>query len=111
MRKKLNIEKCKECIDGSCCQDGVELSKQEIRHIIDFAPAVKKPWFRRVASEYNPAPGYPFETIIKDNRCIFQDENKRCLVYPARPKHCREFPFENDDIAEYYDSLCGKIHE
>ena len=101
------LEKCNRCESGSCCEEGVELSKDEVRRIIAWAPQVKKPWFRLVDPENDPAPGYNYETLVRDGRCVFQREDKKCRIYSVRPKHCNEFPLEGGKLAQYYHRLCG----
>lgn len=104
--KKL-LRRCQGCESGSCCQEGAELNKEEIRKILKFNPPIKKPWFRLADPEYEPEPDYPYETRLKNGRCIFQDKDKRCLIYEVRPKKCAEFPLENGKLAEYYKRLCN----
>jgi Fe-S-cluster containining protein len=29
----------------------------------------------------------------KDEKCLFQTENRACAAYPARPQTCRTFPY------------------
>lgn len=101
------LERCTSCKSGSCCQEGVELSREEARRIIALAPEINRPWFRLVHPEDNPAPGYNYETLVKNGRCIFQAPDKKCLVYKVRPKNCAEFPLEDGKIAEYYEKLCS----
>jgi Fe-S-cluster containining protein len=108
MRLRHLLERCKTCTSGSCCREGVELSRQEIRRIVSLNPKVKKPWFRLVDEEDQPQPPYIYETIVRDNRCVFQDKHKRCLVYKVRPKACAEFPLDNGRIAQYYKRLCSR---
>lgn len=102
---------CLVCASGSCCQEGVDLSKEEIRRIVAFNPVVKKPWFGKSDKIYNPEPGFEYETLLSDARCVFQAPDKRCLIYPVRPSHCREFPFEDGKLAEYYEPLCDKANK
>ncbi|MFH1775985.1 MAG: YkgJ family cysteine cluster protein [Candidatus Omnitrophota bacterium] len=111
MSRTLDLEKCKVCADGICCREGVELTKEELKRIVRFAPGVKKPWFRRLKANEGTTPEDEFETVIKNKRCVFQDENKRCMVYPVRPKYCAEFPLEGGKVAEFYDELCGRLHD
>lgn len=101
------LEKCNSCKLGACCEEGVELSKEEVKRIIAFVPQVKKPWFRLVDPENDPLPGYNYETLIKDRRCIFQADDKKCRIYSVRPKNCAEFPLEDGKLAQYYHRLCG----
>lgn len=105
------LENCSLCKLGFCCEEGVELSKEEARKIIVSSPQVKKPWFRLVDPENDPVPGYNYETIIRDGRCIFQADDKKCRIYNVRPKNCAEFPLEDGKVAQYYERLCASRRE
>ncbi len=109
---KLNLKEitreCEGCRTGSCCVDGVELSKEEMRKIEAIKPKVKKPWFRKTPKIYEPLPGFENETIVRNGSCIFLSSDRLCHVYPVRPSNCREFPLEDEEIAEFYQLLCDK---
>ncbi len=107
----IDIRICKECPVGSCCYEGVDLSPQELRRIIRFQPAVKKPWFRLIEASESSQKGYPFSTIIRDGTCVFQDKNNRCHIYPVRPSFCREFPLEGKKVAPFYKRLCVLFYQ
>ena len=103
---KVNLQDCKKCSDGSCCYEGAELTKKEMRQIIDINPNVSKPWFRLVKESEEPEDKYPFTTIMRDGTCVFQMDDNRCIIYKVRPKNCRNFPLENNKAAQYYERLC-----
>ena len=106
MKKRL-LKICTACKTGSCCREGVELNKNEIERIEKFDPPIKKPWFKLVdLEEYDVDPDHPYEMVLRNKRCVFQGDNKRCLIYSVRPRHCAEFPLESGKIAEYYEELC-----
>lgn len=102
------VTECPGCCSGSCCKEGVELSKDEIKAIIFFNPAVKKPWFRKVDKLCNPEAGSEYETVLRSGTCVFQAKDKRCIVYPVRPSYCRQFPLEDGKLAPFYEPLCDK---
>lgn len=108
--KKIALE-CSDCRSGSCCRDGVELSREEVCRIEAFNPKVKKPWFGKVAKIDDPEPGFEFETVLRKRGCVFQADNKLCLVYSVRPSYCRQFPLESEELAEFYELLCDKSNK
>ncbi|MBU2540982.1 MAG: YkgJ family cysteine cluster protein [Candidatus Omnitrophica bacterium] len=99
---------CNGCRSGACCTDGVELSKQEMARIQAFNPNLKKPWFRKTPKIHESAPGFEYETRIRQGRCVFLSSDRLCAIYPVRPSNCREFPLEDGEIAEFYKLLCDK---
>ncbi len=106
-----DLAACKSCRVGSCCYEGAELNKKELKRIIRYHPAVAKPWFRLVTDSEKPDGEHNFSTIIRDGTCVFQDKNNRCLVYKVRPHYCRDFPLENGQTAPHYRRLCVLFHE
>ncbi|MFA5088175.1 MAG: YkgJ family cysteine cluster protein [Candidatus Omnitrophota bacterium] len=102
-----NLKACPACRVGSCCSEGTELTKKEILRIVKFNPGVAKPWFRLVKDHEEPDGIHHFSTIIRNRRCVFQNEDNLCIVYAARPHFCREFPLENGREAPYYKRLCA----
>jgi Fe-S-cluster containining protein len=34
----------------------------------------------------------------ENGACIFLDSKNKCQIYPARPKHCRDFPFRPENM-------------
>lgn len=54
--------------------------------------------FERFTQTYVKKVGYKFSLIEKKYQegfaCVFFDEeSKKCSIYPVRPKQCRDFPF------------------
>jgi len=102
--------KCKKCRVGSCCYEGVELTKNEMKRILQYNPQTKKPWFRLVEKHEGIEKEYPFTTIMRNSSCVFQNKNNQCLIYPVRPKHCHDFPFEDKQFAPYRSRLCSNFY-
>ncbi len=109
--KKLKIhdlELCKVCYTGDCCRWGTNLDLLEVARILESKKDLKipKPWFYYV-SRYKTFPsGFMFSTVVKNRKCVFQDEKMRCRIYDARPRFCSEFPLEAGKRAPDYHYLC-----
>jgi len=100
------LKNCKICKSGSCCQEGVEVTEEEMLRIEKLNPAVEKPWFKLIDPNDAPDPGYNHETIVRNGRCVFQRDDKLCSVYSVRPQNCADFPLELGKPALYYERLC-----
>ena len=73
--------KCSNC--GNCCSNFLPVSKKEVKKIQRY---IKKHKVREQVRRYPTAKG----TI--DFMCPFRSENeKKCLIYPARPAICQDF--------------------
>ncbi len=103
---KNNSITCRDCGHGKCCREGVEVDLFEVADILRLPLDITKPWFRYLGRDKSFPSGYKFSTILRDRRCVFQDNNKRCLIYEARPKFCVEFPLEGGRVAPHYHELC-----
>jgi len=97
---------CKMCSVGSCCQDGVDVDLEEAKKIAQLQLPLEKPWFELLQKDECMSSGWSLSTTVRDNRCVFQKPDKKCMIYDHRPSYCREFPLEDGDIAEYYAYLC-----
>ncbi|RMF38998.1 MAG: YkgJ family cysteine cluster protein [Planctomycetota bacterium] len=83
---------CTQC--GACCSGEpgyVWVDAQEIEHLARHmnlaVDEFRRRFVRRVGGRYSLVE-YP------DGDCIFLDsETKGCMVYAARPKQCRTWPF------------------
>ena len=109
--KKLKVhdpQLCKICSQGSCCRYGVELDLFEMVRILEQPLDIPKPWFEFLQRDKRFPSGYKFTTVLKNRRCVFQDENKRCRIYAIRPRFCVEFPLEGRRRAPEYHSLCHR---
>lgn len=106
IRHKPDLALCKQCYQGSCCRHGVEVDLFEVARILKINLDIPKPWFDYLGRDKRTPSGYKFSTILKNRRCIFQDDDMRCRVYKARPRYCAEFPYEDGKVAPYYKELC-----
>ena len=83
---------CTGC--GDCCTGRgdyyVEVSEEEQRRIQRFL-ALSWRWFRR---RYVVADKDGTQSLTwNGDRCVFLDAQRRCRIYPVRPKQCRTYPF------------------
>jgi Fe-S-cluster containining protein len=83
--------KCTEC--GKCCTGSpgyVWVTEKEMEAIADFLNITMKEFMRR----YVRRVGGRFSLIESKTNydCIFL-KNKKCMVYGARPKQCRTYPW------------------
>ncbi|MFH0876753.1 MAG: YkgJ family cysteine cluster protein [Candidatus Omnitrophota bacterium] len=109
--KKLKIHDpvlCKECALGACCRYGVEVDLFEVARILTVPLEIARPWFHFLRRDKRFPSGFVFGTNLRNRRCIFQAEDRRCLVYSARPRYCREFPLEDNRRAPDYHILCHR---
>lgn len=97
---------CVTCYQGSCCRYGVEADLFEVARILEEPLDIPKPWFQFLGRDKRFPSGFKFETIVRNRRCVFQDEKMLCRVYEIRPRFCVEFPLEDGGKAPYYHSLC-----
>jgi len=101
-----DLRLCRACRVGSCCSDGVELDLFEVARILKRDPDVPKPWFRYMSRDKRFPSGFRFTTTVRDRRCVFQNADRRCVIYDIRPRYCREFPMEGDRREPLYSYLC-----
>ena len=97
---------CMDCYQGMCCRDGVEVDLLEVARILEQPLNIPKPWFEFLSRDKRFPSGFKFTTILRNRRCVFQDERMRCRIYEIRPRFCVEFPLEDGRKAPYYHSLC-----
>lgn len=112
--KKLKIHDlrlCEACDQGACCREGVDVDLLEVARILEMQLDIPKPWFEFLGRDKRFPSGYKFSTILRKRRCIFQDDNKRCRIYPLRPRFCAEFPLEDGKKAPYYHALCHRANK
>ncbi len=108
-RKKKSIPDttvCTECYEGTCCREGVEVDLLEVARILELPLHIPKPWFEFLGRDKSFTSGFKFGTVLKEERCVFQDRSMRCSIYEIRPRFCVEFPLEAGKKAPYYHSLC-----
>lgn len=103
-----DLKLCKTCSKGSCCRYGVEVDLFEMARILEEPLDIPKPWFEFLQRDKRFPSGYKFTTVLKNRRCVFQDEKKQCRIYAIRPRFCVEFPLESGRRAPEYHSLCHR---
>ena len=80
---------CKSC--ANCCRESrVNVSPGDIDKLAGYLNQSRD----QVVREYTDQDPQDRETILRQdgNGCVFLDGNL-CLVYEARPRACREFPY------------------
>jgi len=80
-----------ECLSdcAACCKraEGVSLTTRDYQRIanhvrvLDFANEIDHPLFA-------------YRLAVRESRCLFLFEDKRCAIYPFRPLLCRLYPFQ-----------------
>ena len=80
---------CREQGSPPCAQKDVEAMPAEIAAIVD--------WF----SEHDP---YRYDC---NKECYFLSTENKCLIYPYRPRECREFEPGNHDE----DAACSQANK
>ena len=104
--KKHILTLCTTCMTGMCCRDGVEVDLSEAKRIAKLKVNIKKPWFEGLFYDRVLPSKWGVGTVLRDDRCVFQAEDHRCLIYKHRPQYCRDFPLEFGSIADWYHYLC-----
>lgn len=102
---------CKACKTGACCRLGVEMDLKEAAKIADLDLNLKKPWFACLFKDESFSSGWGVDTVVRHGRCVFQQKDKKCLIYLYRPTACREFPLEDGKFARYYEHLCSEVRK
>ena len=88
MKKSGRAFACEKC--GECCRaDGyVYLKKGDARAAADYLGMKSRDFLKDFT--FKEGRFKVFEKIA--GQCVFLIEN-RCIIYPARPEQCRDFPF------------------
>jgi Fe-S-cluster containining protein len=92
---------CKAC--ANCCRETrVNVAPTEIDTLARYLNLPRE----QVVKEYTTTDPEDRETILRHSGdgCVFLDGNL-CLVYEARPRACREFPY----LASHERSLGGRM--
>lgn len=114
MKRKNKITKreflklCDTCLSGLCCKDGVDVDLEEAKKISRLKLKLRKPWFENLFKDKDMPSGWAVSTAVRNNSCVFQKDNYKCIIYKNRPRHCRDFPLEQGVVAKYYHYLCEK---
>jgi len=109
LKKKL-LKICKSCQKGSCCFGGVDVDLVEALSISLLDLDIKKPWFEYLHRDKDLPSGWAVETALRDDTCVFQRKDGRCVIYNIRPRYCSDYPFENGGLARNYEYFCCEAH-
>ncbi|WP_461866473.1 YkgJ family cysteine cluster protein [Thermococcus sp.] len=109
-----------KCIEncGKCCMElDIPLRDEDIARIEELG---YNAWefvdYEKMFYRGDKFLGYALKKRPFDNACIFLDENKKCKIYPYRPRACRLYPFiliKHGPTLEVYireDDFCPGIN-
>lgn len=99
---------CTQC--GQCCTGApgyVWIDQQEIEAMAEFLKITVKEFIATYTRQVNGQ--LALKEFPKSYDCIFL-RDKKCLVYGARPKQCKTFPFwpENLDSKESWEQTAKR---
>jgi Fe-S-cluster containining protein len=86
---------------GNCCQnhgdhDRVYLAERDVDAIADFLALTRAAFLKRWCHEED---GW---TLLRNDgpACSFLDEDRRCTIYPVRPRQCATWPFWEENLVQ-----------
>ena len=93
------------CCGGCCLIVGhVQVSNREIAELSDYLGMPPEEVRKRFTTKRATANGEV--SILRDHpgatRCIFLDEQNRCVINEVKPQQCREFPVGWRDPASHF---------
>ncbi|MFA6358529.1 MAG: YkgJ family cysteine cluster protein [Candidatus Omnitrophota bacterium] len=99
---------CSKCHDpADCCRLGAWIDLEEAKKIL--LAGIKGDFFHLELDKTFPS-GYKIGTSYEDEQCVFQDKDGLCRVhkvdYALKPITCKEFPYEDGEIAPIAEKLC-----
>jgi len=106
-KQKIVID-CLKCRNqADCCRFGAWIDLEEAKKIL--ALGIKGDFFHLEIDKESPS-GYRVGTSYEDEKCAFQDPDGLCRIhkidYGLKPVTCKEFPYENGEIAPIAKELC-----
>jgi Fe-S-cluster containining protein len=107
-KAKRKIIDCLQCKNQSdCCRFGAWIDLEEAKNILSLG--IKGDFFHLEIDKEFPS-GYKVGTSYEDEQCVFQDADGLCRIhkidYAHKPVTCKEFPYENGEIAPIAKVLC-----
>ena len=110
-KKALEVINCDECkTQADCCRTGSWIDLDEAKKIA--ALGLKGEFFQLEKNKKFPS-GYRIGTSYDCNPCTFLDADGLCAVhkvsYRHKPKTCKDFPYEDDEISSFVDVLCTEF--
>lgn len=99
---------CTQC--GQCCTGApgyVWIDEEEVQAMAEFLKITFREFVEKYTRQVNGQ--LALKEFPKSYDCIFL-RDKKCLVYGARPKQCRTFPFwpENLDSKESWEKTAKR---
>ena len=103
--KEIDCLKCKR--QNSCCVVGAWVDLEVAKKILSLG--LKGDFYHLEKDKHFPS-GYKVGTSYEDNSCSFLTPEGLCAIhkidYNLKPRHCREFPYENGKLSSYAHKLC-----
>ena len=108
MKKHKKVE-CHKCsLPSECCRLGAWVDLGEAKKIL--ALGIKGGDFFHLEKDGRYPSGYRVGTSVDDDPCSFMTRDGLCAIhkidYNLKPRHCREFPYENGRMASIAKHLC-----
>ena len=108
VKKQKIIIDCLKCRNqADCCRFGAWIDLEEAKKILSLG--IKGDFFHLEIDKDCPS-GYKVGTSYEDEQCAFQDPDGLCRIhkidYALKPVTCKEFPYENGEIAPIAKVLC-----
>ena len=104
-KPKINCDTCRSQSD--CCRLGAWADLKEAKKIASLG--LKGEFFQLEKDEAFPS-GYKIGTSYEDDPCSFLDPDGLCSIhkidYHLKPRVCKEFPYEDSQLASIADVLC-----
>ena len=103
--KKIDCDKCIQM--SHCCQTGSWADLEEAKKIVELG---LKGQFYHLEKDDDFPSGYRVGTCIDCNPCTFLTPDGLCSIhivdYNLKPKMCKDFPYENGELAPFVNELC-----
>jgi Fe-S-cluster containining protein len=107
--KKIDCVKCSQ--QHACCDFGAWVDLEEAKKILSLG--LKGGDFFHLEKDDDYPSGYRVGTSVEDERCSFLTPEGLCAIhkvdYNLKPRHCKEFPYENGKLAPLADVLCSAV--
>ncbi len=105
---RIDCSKCGK--QSTCCDFGAWVDLEEAKKIVGLG--LKGDFFHLEKDDTFPS-GYKVGTSYEDEHCTFLTPKGRCSIhevdYDLKPTHCKEFPYEDGEIAHLADVLCPAV--
>ena len=113
LQKTRELVLCHKCRNQSdCCSLGAWIDLEEAKKIV--SAGISGEFFHFEKDPAFPS-GYKIGTSFEDERCSFLDPDGLCRIhkvsYDLKPVTCKEFPYEDDQLAPIAYSLCTLLKQ